>query len=223
MKLLGKEINVEHDFNKKQKLLLITLIGVLVTVIIGTVLMSVSLAGLAEKKGQLEKVKKNVVRSEEDVERTKARYTVMARDRDKQIEVLQGLLDEFETQLFEDDAEFKVMIQAFLDETNIELLEIGQTNSDIVVGNGVYRRKIIPYRVIGKGSDIAMLFFLLEHSKSLLTIKENRIEVIVKNFEPVEEGEDDKNLNLERMVEVKFKIGFYSLISGGSVGGVGND
>jgi hypothetical protein len=95
------------------------------------------------------------------------------------------------------------MIQDILDHLNIELLEIGKTETMEIEGNKEYKRKVMPYKITGNGRDIALFFYYLENSRALLTMKKSRLEVMTKPF-----SQGDQKTGL---VEVKFKLGYYNI------------
>jgi hypothetical protein len=102
-----------------------------------------------------------------------------------------------------DEARLKQMVQEILDHLNIQLLEIGKTETEIIEGNTEYKKKMIPYRIMGDGRDVALFFFYLENGKALLTLKGSRLEMINKLFTDVEGSNG--------AIEVKFKLGYYDI------------
>lgn len=208
MDLFGKEINVNMD-KKQMKLLIVvgTVIGILFLVFF---LIISPIGRILDKKEELSRVRQERILAEQNLKLFEKRYEKVKLERADQKYRLEKLLEEFRQHSFNDEARLKQMIQDILDHLNIELLEIGKTETMEIEGNKEYKRRILPYKIIGNGRDIALFFYYLENSKSLLTLKKSRLEVIVK---PFSEGEEKSNL-----IEVKFKLGYYNITTEGEGG-----
>ncbi|UUV19138.1 hypothetical protein NRK67_06440 [Fusobacteria bacterium ZRK30] len=204
MNLFGKEININVD-KKQTKLLLIT--GTIIGIIFLIFFLVISPIGrVLDKKGELLRVKQEKISTEQNLKLFEKKYERIKVERANQEYRLRELLEEFRQYSFKDEARLKQMIQEILDHLSIELLEIGKTETIEVEGNKEYKRNVIPYKITGKGRDIALFFYYLENSKTLLTLKKSRLEVISK---PFNKGDDNTGL-----IEVKFKLGYYDINSG---------
>ncbi|MCS5420339.1 MULTISPECIES: hypothetical protein [Psychrilyobacter] len=201
MDLFGKEININID-KKQTKLLIIT--GTAIGIIIVVYFLVISPIGkIFDKKEELLRVKQEKISTEQNLKLFEKRYERVKVEREAQKYRLEKLLEEFRQHSFKDEARLKQMIQDILDYLNIELLEIGKTETMEIEENKEYQRKTIPYKISGNGRDIGLFFYYLENSKALLTLKKSRLEVAVKPF-----NEGDKKIGL---VEVKFKLGYYNI------------
>jgi hypothetical protein len=202
MELFGKEINI--DFNKKQIKLSI-IVGAVITIIFLFYFLVVSSIGrVYDKKDELAIIKQQKEDTVQTLRLLEKRYAGIEQERGSQQTRLEELLKEFESHSFKDEARLKEMVQKILDYLNIELLEIGKTETTVIEENSKYQRKMIPYRIMGNGRDVALFFFYLENTKTLLTLKKSRLEVFTKPFK----GENIK----EERVEVKFKLGYYKIL-----------
>ncbi|OQY42081.1 MAG: hypothetical protein B6227_03275 [Fusobacteriia bacterium 4572_74] len=199
MDLFGKEINI----NKKQiKLLLIT--GTIIGIIFLIYFLVISPIGrIFDKKEELVKVKQEKIVTAQNLKLFEKRYERIKVERANQKYRLEELLNKFNEYSFKDEARLKQIIQDILDHLNIELLEIGKTETVEIEGNKEYKRKVIPYKITGSGRDIALFFYYLENSKNLLTLKNSRLEIMTKPF-----NMEDENPGL---IEVKFRLGYYNI------------
>ena len=201
MELFGKEINIDID-KKQMKLLIIvgTIIGV---VLLLYFLIILSIGKIFDKKEELLRVKQENITARQNLKLFEKRYEKIEVEKNNQKYRLEELLNEFKKYSFKDEARLKQMIQDILDHLNIEMLEIGKTEIMVIDGNKEYKRKMIPYKIVGNGRNIALFFYYLENSKTLLTLKKSRLEVVVKQF-----NEEEQKVNL---IEVKFKLGYYDI------------
>lgn len=201
MDLFGKEINI--NFDKKQMKLLIV-IGMALGIILFIYFLVISPIGTVfDKKKELFKVSQEKILTTQNLNLFKKRYEKIKAEREGQKYRLEKLLVEFKQHSFKDEARLKQMVQDILDYLNIELLEIGKAEIVEIEGNKEYKRNVIPYKIIGNGRDIALFFYYLENSRSLLTLKKSRLEVIVKPF--------SKEVKKHGLIEVKFKLGYYDI------------
>jgi len=201
MDLFGKNININFD-KKQMKLFLI--IGTAIGIIFLLSFLVISPIGrIFDKKEELLRVQKEKILTEQNLKLFEKRYERIKVERVNQKYRLEKLLEEFRRYSFKDEARLKQMIQDILDHLNVELLEIGKMEIVEIEGNKEYKRKTIPYKIIGNGRDIALFFYYLENSRALLTLKKSRLEVITKS---VNEGEIASG-----QIEVKFKLGYYDI------------
>lgn len=201
MDLFGKNININFD-KKQMKLFLI--IGTAIGIIFLLSFLVISPIGrIFDKKEELSRVQKEKILTEQNLKLFEKRYERIKVERVNQKYRLEKLLEEFRRYSFKDEARLKQMIQDILDHLNVELLEIGKMEIVEIEGNKEYKRKTIPYKIIGNGRDIALFFYYLENSRALLTLKKSRLEVITKS---VNEGEIASG-----QIEVKFKLGYYDI------------
>ncbi len=199
MDLFGKEINID-----KKQIKLLTIIGTIIGVIFLIYFLVISPIGrIFDKKKELVRVKQEKILTEQNLNLFEKRYERVKLERANQKYRLEELLEEFRKYSFKDEARLKQMIQDILDHLNIELLEIGKTETMEIEGNKEYKRKVMPYKIIGNGRDIALFFYYLENSRALLTMKKSRLEVMTKPF-----SQGDQKTGL---VEVKFKLGYYNI------------
>jgi hypothetical protein len=204
MDLFGKQININMDI-KKTKLLLV--IGTVIGIIFLTFFFVISPIGrVFDKKDELLRVKQEKTSTEQNLKLFEKKYERIKLERANQKYRLEKLLEEFKQYSFKDESRLKQMIQEILDYLNVELLEIGKTESVEIEGNHEYKRNIIPYKITGEGRDVALFFYYLENSKTLLTLKKSRLEVITKPF-----NKEDEKIGL---IEVKFKLGYYDIVNG---------
>lgn len=204
MDLFGKEININID-KKQMKLLMV--IGTVIGIIFLIFFLVISPIGrIFDKKEELVRVKQEKISTEQNLKLFEKKYERIKVERANQKYRLEELLEEFRQYSFKDEARLKQMIQDILDHLNIELLEIGKTETVEIEGNKEYKRNIIPYKITGKGRDIALFFYYLENSKTLLTLKKSRLEVVSK---PFNKGDEETGF-----IEVKFKLGYYDIANG---------
>lgn len=201
MNLFGKEINI--DIDKKQAKLLINVGTVLGIVILIFFLVISPIGRIFEKKTELLKVEKEKISTEQNLKLFEKRYERIKLERENQKNRLEKLLEEFRQHSFKDEARLKKMIQDILDHLNIELIEVGKTETMEIEGNKEYKKRLLPYKIKGNGRDVALFFYFLENSKALLTLKKSRLELAVANF-----SKGDKKTGL---IEVKFKLGYYNI------------
>jgi len=201
MDLFGKEININID-KKKTKLLLV--IGTIIGIILLVFFLLISPIGrIFDKKEELLKVQQEKILTEQNLKLFERKYEKIKLERANQKYRLQELLEEFRQYSFKDEARLKQMVQDILDHLNVELLEIGKTESVEIEGNKEYKINMIPYKIMGRGRDVALFFYYLENSKTLLTLKKSRVEVVTKSF-----NKDEVKIGL---IEVKFKLGYYNI------------
>lgn len=201
MDLFGKEININID---KKQMKLLTIIGTIIGIIFVVYFLVISPIGrIFDKKEELLRVEQEKISTEQNLKLFEKRYERVKIEKETQKYRLEKLLEEFRQYSFKDEARLKQMVQDILDNLNIELLEIGKTETVEIEGNKEYQRKTIPYKITGNGRDIALFFYYLENSRALLTLKKSRLEVAAKAF-----GEGDQRIGL---VEVKFKLGYYKI------------
>jgi len=201
MDLFGKEININID-KKKSKLLLV--IGTIIGIILLVFFLLISPIGrVFDKKEELLKVQQEKILTEQNLKLFERKYEKIQLERANQKYRLKELLEEFRQYSFKDEARLKQMVQDILDHLNVELLEIGKTESIEIEGNKEYKRNMIPYKIMGSGRDVALFFYYLENSKTLLTLKKSRVEVVSQPFNP-----DEAKIG---MIEVKFKLGYYNI------------
>ena len=201
MNLFGKEININMD-KKETKLLVI--IGSVIGVIFLVFFFVISPIGkIFDKKNELSKSKQEKISTEQNLKLLKKRYERVELEKTNQKQRLEKLLEEFRQHSLKDEARLKKMIQDILDHLNIELLEIGKTETLEIEGNKEYKKRLMPYKIKGNGRDVALFFYYLENSRALLTLKKSRLEVTVKTF-----SEGNKKTGL---IEVKFKLGYYNI------------
>jgi len=113
---------------------------------------------------------------------TERRYAEVQEEYRKQKFRLDELQEKFKNSSFQDSSDLKKMIQEMLDHLNIELLEIGAVQEESLEGADEYGRKMIPYRIRGRGRDVAVLFYYLENSNFLITLKGSKVDVKVTEF-----------------------------------------
>lgn len=201
MDLFGKEININID-KKQSKLLLV--IGMIIGIISLIFFLLISPIGrIFDKKEELLEVQQEKVLTEQNLKLFEKKYEKIKLERANQKYRLEELLEEFRRYSFKDEARLKQMVQYILNHLNIELLEIGKTESVEIEGNKKYKRNMIPYKIMGNGRDVALFFYYLENSKTLLTLKKSRLEAVSKpfNIDDIKTG----------MIEVKFKLGYYNI------------
>ncbi|MEI6857284.1 hypothetical protein [Psychrilyobacter sp.] len=208
MDLFEKEININMD---KKQIKLFIIIGTVIGIILIIYFLVISPIGrIFDKKEELLRVRQEKISTEQNLRLFEKRYERVKMERVDQKYRLEKLLEEFKEHSFKDEARLKQMIQDILDHLNIELLEIGKTETMEIEGNKEYKRMVMPYKITGNGRDIALFFYYLENSRSLLTLKKSRLEVVVKPF-----SEGDKKQSL---IEVKFKLGYYNITAGNEGG-----
>ena len=208
MELFGKEINIDMD--KKQTKLLIVIGTIIGIVLLLYFLIMLPIGRIFDKKEELLRVKQENILVKQNLKLFEKRYDKVEVEKNNQKYRLEELLNEFKKSSFKDEARLKQMIQDILDHLSVEMIEIGKTETMVIEGNKEYKRKMIPYKIVGNGRNIALFFYYLENSKTLLTLKKSRLEVVVK---PLSEGDQKADL-----IEVKFKLGYYD-ITGGNKGG----
>jgi len=201
MNLFGKEININMD-KKQTKLLAVT--GTAIGIIFLIFFLVISPIGrIFDKKKELSMAKKEKISTEQNLKLFEKRYERVKVERENQKYRLEKLLEEFRQHSLKDEARLKQMIQDILEHLNIELLEIGKTETVEIEGNKEYKKRLMPYKIKGNGRDVALFFYYLENSRALLTLKKSRLEVAVKTFN---EGNEKTG-----QIEVKFKLGYYNI------------
>lgn len=201
MNLFGKEIKINMD---KKQMKLLTVIGTAIGIIFLIFYLIISpIRRIFDKKSELFKAKKEKISTEQNLKLFEKRYERVQVERENQKYRLEKLLEEFKQHSLKDEARLKQMIQDIMDHLNIELLEIGKTETMEIEGNKEYKKRLMPYKIKGDGRDIALFFYYLENSRALLTLKKSRLEVAAKTFN---EGDEKTGL-----IEVKFKLGYYNI------------
>jgi len=201
MEIFGKEINLELD---KQKSKLLILIGTCIGVFFLIYFLIISpIRRVFNKKDELVRIEQLKMSTDQNLRLFEKRYDKIEAERGNQSYRLEELLQKFQDHSLKDEARLKQMVQDILDHLNIQLLEIGKTETEIIEGNTEYKKKMIPYRIMGDGRDVALFFFYLENGKALLTLKGSRLEMINKLFTDVEGSNG--------AIEVKFKLGYYDI------------
>jgi hypothetical protein len=201
MNLFGKEININMD--KKQTKLLVIIVTTIGIVFLVFFLVISPIGRIFDKKNELSKAEQEKISTEQNLKLFEKRYERIKLERENQKYRLEKLLEEFRQHSLKDEARLKQMIQDILDHLNIELLEIGKTETMEIEGNKEYKKKLMPYKIKGNGRDVALFFYFLENSRALLTLKKSRLEVAAKIFS---EGDEKTGL-----IEVKFKLGYYNI------------
>jgi len=203
MEIFGKEINLDLD---KQKSKLLILIGTCIGVFFLIYFLIISpIRSVFYKKDELAKIEQLRFSTDQNLKSFEKRYDKIEADRGNQSYRLEELLQKFRDHSLKDEARLKQMVQEILNHLNIQLVEIGKTETEVIEGNTEYKKKLIPYRIVGNGRDIALFFYYLENGKALLTLKNSRLEMTNKLFSDVEEEGG--------AVEVKFKLGYYDIIT----------
>ncbi len=105
----------------------------------------------------------------------------------------------------QNNAVLKEVVQKIVDYLGVRVLSIGAMETSGNVVEGSYEKKYIPYSLEGTGRDISNLFYYLENSEWLLTLKGSIVDITRGGS-----GEDER-------VKTTFKLGAYYPRSSGEV------
>jgi len=195
MELFGKEINIDLD-DKQQEwgfYIVTTLL-----VLLFTYLFIVKPINTIRTNQRLykEEVAKNE-RVGKILGDTKLKYDLQVAKYEEQKENYDKLKIRMDNASVQNNAVLKEVVQKIVDYLGVRLVSIGAIQGSEEVVEGSYEKKYIPYTMQGKGKDISNLFYYLENSEWLLTLKGS-----IVNMTRSGSGPDEK-------VNVKFRLGAY--------------
>lgn len=195
MELFGREINIELD-DKQQEWGFYILTAVLG--IFCTYLFIVKPVGNIRTNKRLyqEEVAKNE-RVGKILASTREKYELQVAKYEEQKDNYERLQVQLENASVQNNAVLKEVVQKMADYLEVELVSIGAIQSSGDVVEGSYEKKYIPYTMKGKGKDVSNLFYYLENSQWLLTLKGS-----IVNMTRIGSGEDEE-------VNVNFRLGAY--------------
>lgn len=105
----------------------------------------------------------------------------------------------------QNNAILKEVVQKIVDYLGVRVVSIGAMENSGNVVEGAYEKKYIPYNLEGTGRNISNLFYYLENSEWLLTLKGSIVDITRGGS-----GEDER-------VKTTFKLGAYYPRSSGEV------
>ena len=215
MDVFGKELNIEMDYKNKIKLIYLL---ALIAIVIMIIFMVVSpIKKLNETKKVYEKEQTNLVKIKDKFTATQKRQEDVVAEYEKQKEKYAILKIQFEKAAHQNNATFKREIQDVMDYLGIKLASIGspeiapkkqkEVSEEEVKGKkgdkkeepveeeGLkYDKKYFAYTISGPAPEVSTLFYYLENSKRLITLKDGATNI-------TKSGQDDLNAT--------FKIGTY--------------
>ena len=195
MELFGKEISIDLDDKQQEWVFYIV---TLLLILMGTHLFVVKPIVAIRKNKKIfeqeivkhEKTSGILVASEEKYELQLAKYQEQKENYDK-------LSVKMENASVQNNAVLKEVVQKIVDYLGVKMISIGAIETRGEVVEEAYEKKYIPYNMEGKGRDMSNLFYYLENSEWLLSLKGNAIDLTRGGS-----GEDEK-------VRATFKLGAY--------------
>lgn len=195
MELFGRDINIDLDVRQQEWGFYI---GTTLIVLILTYLFIVKPVNNIRTNQSL--YKEEVAKNEETgkvLGNTEVKYDLQIAKYEEQKENYEKLKVKMENASVQNNAVLKEVVQKMLDYLNVKLVSIGAIQGSEEVVESYYEKKYIPYSLQGKGNDISNLFYYLENSEWLLTLKGSII-----NMTRSGSGEDER-------VSVNFRLGAY--------------
>jgi|GEM_PF-5359690 len=215
MDVFGKELNIEMDYKNKIKLIyLMTLIAIVIMIIF----MVISpINKLKDTKKVYEKEQANLVKVKDKFIATQKRQEDVEAEFEKQKEKYAILKVQFEKAAHQNNATFKREIQDLMDYLGIGLSSIGspeiapkkqkpvseeeaegkkkgKVEEPVKDDELKYEKKYFAYNISGPAPEVSTLFYYLENSKRLITLRDGATNI-------TKSGQDDLNAT--------FKIGTY--------------
>ncbi|WP_320047343.1 hypothetical protein [uncultured Ilyobacter sp.] len=215
MDVFGKELNIEMDYKNKIKLIyLMTLIAIVIMFIFMVIN---PFSKLKETKKVYEKEQTNLVKIKDKFAATQKRQEEVMAEFEKQKEKYAILKIQFEKAAHQNNATFKREIQDLMDYLGIRLSSIGspeiapkkqkpvsekeakgkkgdKKEEAVKEDELKYEKKYFAYNISGPAPEVSTLFYYLENSKRLITLKDGAMNI-------TKSGQDDLNAT--------FKIGTY--------------
>ena len=215
MDVFGKELNIEMDYKNKIKLIyLMTLIAIVIMIIF----MVISpINKLKDTKKVYEKEQANLVKIKDKFIATQKRQEDVEAEFEKQKEKYAILKVQFEKAAHQNNATFKREIQDLMDYLGIRLSSIGspeiapkkqkpvseeeakgkkkgEAEEPVKDDELKYEKKYFAYDISGPAPEVSTLFYYLENSKRLITLRDGATNI-------TKSGQDD--------LSATFKIGTY--------------
>lgn len=195
MELFGKEIPIELD--DKQQEWAFYIVTVLIVLILTNFLVVKPIKAIRKNKALYEK---ELVKHDEITETlvtTEKKYKLQLAKYEEQKENYEKLTLKMDNASVQNNAILKEVVQKMADYLGVKMISIGAIESRGEVVETAYEKKYIPYSMEGKGRDVSNLFYYLENSEWLLSLKGSPIDLTRAGS-----GEDEK-------VRTTFKLGAY--------------
>jgi len=203
MELFGKEIAIDLD-DRQQELgfyIATTLIVLLIThlfIVRPVVAIRRNQKAYKEEVARHEGVSTKLRAAETKLQLQTAKY-------EEQRESYDELKVKMDNASVQNNAVLKEVVQKMVDYLGVRVLSIGAMESNGEVVEGAYEKKYIPYSLEGSGRNVSNLFYYLENSDWLLTLKGSVVDITRGGS-----GEDER-------VKTTFKLGAYYPRSSGEV------
>ncbi len=215
MDVFGKELNIEMDY--KNKIRLIYLLALIAIVIMFIFMVINPFRKLNETRKVYEKEQANLVKIKDKFVATQKKQEDVMTEFEKQKEKYAILKIQFEKAAHQNNATFKREIQDVMDYLGVKLSTIGSpevapkkekavTEEEAKGKKGdekeapvkddelKYEKKYFAYTISGPAPEVSTLFYYLENSKRLITLKDGATDI-------TKSGQNDLNAT--------FKIGTY--------------
>lgn len=193
MEIFGREIELNE---RQEKSLTYGLVGLLILIFTYVLIVKPTLTIKENKEVYKSQVEKHE-RVESKLSLTRDKYNLQVEKYEEQKENYERLLIQMENASLQNNAILKEVVQKIMDESGVELESIGSLEGSDDIAGEVYEKKFIPYTVTGSGRDITKLFYYLENSEWLLTLRGSIIDLSRSGSR-----EDEK-------VGARFKLGAY--------------
>jgi len=203
MELFGKEIAIDLDDRQQEWSFYIATVLVVLLITHLFVVKPIVAIRRNQKTYEAEVVKHEgvtikLVTADEKLQLQTAKY-------EEQKESYDELKVKMDNASVQNNAILKEVVQKVVDYLGVRMLSIGAMEGNGEVVEGAYEKKYIPYSMEGTGRNIANLFYYLENSEWLLTLKGSALDITRGGS-----GEKEK-------VKTIFKLGAYYPRSSGEV------
>lgn len=210
MEVFGREINFNIDLKTElsDKQIKVLIIIALTLAILGGMVPAVvfPIMEIREKNKQIKQLDQKQQVANTTYIKEKKKYDTQFAIYQEQKEDLDLLRVKFENSSLEDETSLKFMIDDIARYLEVEVNAIGRV--EIAEEKEGYKKKYTPYVVKGTIANVSKLFYYLENSNFLITMRGAGVQLN-------QSGKDSKNRSL---VEVRFKVGAYFIEEGGDIG-----
>ena len=201
MELFGKDITI--DLDDRQQELGFYIATALITLLITHLFIVRPILSIRRNQ----KIYKEEVVKHEGVttklKDTEVKFQLQTAKYEEQRESYDELKVKLDNASVQNNAILKEVVQKIVDYLGVRVVSIGAMENSGNVVEGAYEKKYIPYNLEGTGRNISNLFYYLENSEWLLTLKGSVVDITRGGS-----GEDEK-------VKTTFKLGaYYPRISG---------
>lgn len=210
MEVFGREINLDIDLkaelSEKQIKILIFAASILVFVVVMMPAVVFPIMKIMEENKQIEQLNQKLQGAQATYLKEKKKYDTQFSIYQEQKEDLDLLRVKFENSSLEDETSLKFMIDDLARYLGVSVSAIGRV--EVAEDKEGYTKKYTPYVVKGTVANVSKLFYYLENSNFLITMRGAGVQL-------TRSGRDAKDRSI---VEVRFKVGAYFIEEGGEIG-----